>query len=159
MIELSKRRLEEMAGKEEPCPECTLNAGTSVAFQICKVAGTNCEDIQTKLFDGEITVQQAVDDVKARLKEEDKVFEVGLVEEVEEAMREKWEEQTTDGPACVSVFVKEKMTRQIDEWVDDRKTALNEAVPDSKFAVGTKELIANLEKTKTTIQNMKTCES
>ena len=59
---------------------------------------------------------------------------------------------------CLSVYVKLQMSNKLAEWILDRKIALKEAEPDSKFAKGTKELITNLEKSKRAIDDTATCE-
>ena len=139
---------------EEECGEaCTINAGVGVALRICKLADIKCEDIQTELFEGKITVQEALDNIKQRLGEDR--FHVGLVEEVEKIMKDRLEKTT----ACVSVYVKQQMNKEIDGWIEDRKEALETAPADGKFAEGTSQLIKNLEESKKAIENLPVCES
>jgi len=139
--------------KEECGEACTINAGVGVAFRICKLADVACEDIQEQLFDGNITVQEALDNIKGRLKNDE--FHVGLVEEVEKLMKDRLEKES----ACVSVFVKKQMEQKIGEWIEDRNEALQEAPPNGKFAEGTKQLIKNLEESKKAIEKLPTCEA
>lgn len=138
--------------KKQPCPECTINAGVAVALRICQLAAVNCDDIQARLFGGEITVQEALDGIKERLKGD--LFNAELVEEVENMMKEQLDKQAT----CVSIVVKQSMTKQIDVWVQDREKAASEAPAESKFVEGTKELIQNLKKSKDAIEKIPTCE-
>lgn len=67
---MSRRKLEELAAKieEEECGDtCTLNAGVGVALQIARMAEVPYTDIRDKLFEGKITVQEALNTIKKKI--------------------------------------------------------------------------------------------
>lgn len=138
--------------QKEPCPECTINTGVAIVFRICELAEAKCDDVKEQLFNGKIDVQEALDTIKNRLGKDN--FHTGLVQEVEQLMREEMEKHSK----CLSIIVKENMDGKLEEWIDDRQLALDGADPNSKFAEGTKELIENLKKSKETIEKLPTCE-
>jgi len=142
-----------MENQKEDCGDsCTINAGVGVALQICKLAGVKSQDIKEDLFNEKITVQQAFDSIKERLGGDK--FHVELVEEVEQLMEDRLEENKE----CVSVFVKKQMEGQIDDWIKDREEAV-ESSPPGKFVEGTKKLIENLKESKVAIEGLPTCEA
>ena len=133
--------------EEEECPEgdetCGMNAGVGIALRIAKVAevpAKDIEDIKNDLFGKKITIQEAMDKIKERLPDD---FHRGLVEEAEELMKEEMEKRKPK--TCVSLIVKTEMTKQIDDWLENR-----ELPP---------EVVENLERSKKAIDEIETCEA
>lgn len=114
---------------------CGLDAGVGIALNIAKMAEAKTEDIQEDLFGGKITVHEAMDKIKKRLPDK---FHRDLVEEVENLMKEQIK-------PCVSLIVKTEMTKQIDDWIENRE------LPE--------EVVENLKRSKEAIDNIQTCEA
>lgn len=151
-----------MSEKQEPCDECTLNAGMGVAFGICKLANVPFNDIREDLFNAKIDVQTAMDRMKERLKSD--AFHTELIREVEDVMKTQLAENELQrarieaGKGCVSVVVKQEMAKTIGNWIADREKVLQESPPGSKFAKGIEELVQNLRSSKQMIDDLPACE-
>lgn len=173
---MSRRKLEELAAKveEEECGDaCTLNAGVGVALQIARMAEVPYTDIRDKLFEGEITVEEALNSIKKRLPDD---FHTELVEEVEQIMKEKLEEtekqekkrerppqkseqeQKSEAFCFISSLKQKDMVKDLDAMIKDRQRAVESLDPNSAFAKGTEELIEKLKESRKAVEKLPPCE-
>ncbi len=154
---------------EKKCAPCAINAGVAILFNVAENAKIEHEDVKTKLFDGQIDVQNAFDTVKERLKEKKDDFSIQLVEETERVVRseveaaEQQEAEAIKEPIpedCVSIIVKNQTLAHIDTMIENRQSALKEmeGKANAAFVEGTKELLENLTRSKQMIENLPTCE-
>lgn len=130
-----------MNEKEECSDEtCGVNVGIGFALRIAKMAEVSAEDIEKDLVGQKITVQEAMNKIKERLPDD---FHRGLIEEVEDLMKKELEKQ--EPKTCVSLIVKTEMTKQINDWIENRE------LPE--------EVVENLKRSKEAIDKIQTCEA